>query len=376
VAYIRSADLESRVLAGDTRAIARLLSRAESGIAEARPTLDAMFAHAGRAHVVGITGVPGSGKSTLVAKLAAQVRSTGRRVAVVAVDPSSPFSGGAILGDRIRMGDLAGDAGIFVRSMATRGALGGLANGTLEAVDVLDAAGFDMVMIETVGVGQDEVDVARAAHTTVVVSAPGLGDDIQAIKAGILEIADIHVVSKCDRPDASRTIADLKTMLALGVTQMDTEKWAAEAPGENSGSKPHLMGPGAALREEPSGRHGADPGFTASASRPRARNAGFDAALPPVIATSSIRGQGVAELLGAIDSHRARLERTGEIEARRAAIAERRLLAAGEGMLRDAFVRNRLGRLAPLLERLRVRAISPHAAARQLLRELNLGGDA
>ena len=376
MAYIRSADLESRVLAGDTRAIARLLSRAESGIAEARPTLDAMFAHAGRAHVVGITGVPGSGKSTLVAKLAAQVRSTGRRVAVVAVDPSSPFSGGAILGDRIRMGDLAGDAGIFVRSMATRGALGGLANGTLEAVDVLDAAGFDMVMIETVGVGQDEVDVARAAHTTVVVSAPGLGDDIQAIKAGILEIADIHVVSKCDRPDASRTIADLKTMLALGVTQMDTEKWAAEAPGENSGSKPHLMGPGAALREEPSGRHGADPGFTASASRPRARNAGFDAALPPVIATSSIRGQGVAELLGAIDSHRARLERTGEIEARRAAIAERRLLAAGEGMLRDAFVRNRLGRLAPLLERLRVRAISPHAAARQLLRELNLGGDA
>jgi len=376
VAYIRSADLESRVLAGDTRAIARLLSRAESGIAEARPTLDAMFAHAGRAHVVGITGVPGSGKSTLVAKLAAQVRSTGRRVAVVAVDPSSPFSGGAILGDRIRMGDLAGDAGIFVRSMATRGALGGLANGTLEAVDVLDAAGFDMVMIETVGVGQDEVDVARAAHTTVVVSAPGLGDDIQAIKAGILEIADIHVVSKCDRPDASRTIADLKTMLALGVTQMDTEKWAAEAPGENSGSKPHLMGPGAAIREEPSGRHGADPGFTASAKRPRARNAGFDAALPPVIATSSIRGQGVAELLGAIDSHRARLERTGEIEARRAAIAERRLLAAGEGMLRDAFVRNRLGRLAPLLERLRVRAISPHAAARQLVRELNLGGDA
>jgi LAO/AO transport system kinase len=376
VAYIRSADLESRVLAGDTRAIARLLSRAESGIAEARPTLDAMFAHAGRAHVVGITGVPGSGKSTLVAKLAAQVRSTGRRVAVVAVDPSSPFSGGAILGDRIRMGDLAGDAGIFVRSMATRGALGGLANGTLEAVDVLDAAGFDMVMIETVGVGQDEVDVARAAHTTVVVSAPGLGDDIQAIKAGILEIADIHVVSKCDRPDASRTIADLKTMLALGVTQMDTEKWAAEAPGEKSGSKPHLAGPGAAIREGPSGGYGADPGFTASESPPRARNAGFDAALPPVIATSSIRGQGVAELLGAVDSHRARLERTGEIEARRAAIAERRLLAAGEGMLRDAFVRNRLGRLAPLLERLRVRAISPHAAARQLLRELNLGGDA
>ena len=192
------------------RAIARLLTRAESGIDEARPTLDAMFAHAGRAHVVGITGVPGSGKSTLVAKLAAAVRRSGRTIAIVAIDPSSPFSGGSILGDRIRMGDLGGDPGVFVRSMATRGALGGLARGTLEAVDVLDAAGYDIVVIETVGVGQDEVDVARAAHTTVVVSAPGLGDDIQAIKAGILEIADIHVVSKCDRPDANRTIADLK----------------------------------------------------------------------------------------------------------------------------------------------------------------------
>ena len=306
------------MLAGDTRAIARLLSRAESGIAEARPTLDAMFAHAGRAHVVGVTGVPGSGKSTLVAKLAAEVRKSSRNVAVVAVDPSSPFSGGAILGDRIRMGDLAGDTGVFVRSMATRGALGGLANGTLEAVDVLDAAGFEMVIIETVGVGQDEVDVARAAHTTVVVSAPGLGDDIQAIKAGILEIADIHVVSKCDRADANRTIADLKTMLALGPTHMN----------------------------------------------------------PAVIATSSIRDQGVVELLAAIDAHRARLERTGEIEARRAAIAERRLLAAGEALLRDAFARHRLGRLAPLLERLRVRTLSPHAAARQLLRELNLGDNA
>jgi LAO/AO transport system kinase len=355
VAYIASADLEARVLAGDTRAIARLLSRAESGIAEARPTLDAMFAHAGRAHVVGITGVPGSGKSTLVAKLAAEARKSSRKVAVVAVDPSSPFSGGAILGDRIRMGDLAGDTGVFVRSMATRGALGGLANGTLEAVDVLDAAGFEMVIIETVGVGQDEVDVARAAHTTVVVSAPGLGDDIQAIKAGILEIADIHVVSKCDRADANRTIADLKTMLALGSTHMDTAKWSAES----------------------TTRAGSATTFPASrAGDASATNVVADAAIPAVIATSSIRGQGVADLLAAIDAHRARLERTGEIEARRAAIAERRLLAAGEALLRDAFVRHRLGKLSPLLERLRVRTLSPHAAARQLLRELNLGDNA
>ena len=330
--YIPSADLQRRVLAGDTRAIARLLSRAESGIAEARSTLDAMFAHAGRAHVIGITGVPGSGKSTLVAKLAAEVRKSGRKVAIVAVDPSSPFSGGAILGDRIRMGELGGDPGVFVRSMATRGALGGLAKGTLEAVDVLDAAGFDIVMIETVGVGQDEVDVARAAHTTVVVSAPGLGDDIQAIKAGILEIADIHVVSKCDRPDANRTIADLKTMLALGTTRMDTERF-------QDGDAPGL-------------RH------------------------PPVIATSAVRDQGVPELLAAIDRHRLELEQSGEIAKRRAAIAERRLLAAGEGLLHDAFARHRTGKLSPLLEQLNARTLSPHEAARQLLRELRIGGEA
>src|SRR2546423_7973583 len=174
MAYIASHDLVDRVLDGDVRAIARLLTRAESGVEEARGALDAIFARAGRAHVLGITGVPGSGKSTLVAKLAAAVRTTGRKVGIVAIDPSSPFTGGAILGDRIRMGDLTGDPGVFVRSMATRGSLGGLARGTLEAVDVLDAAGYDIVIIETVGVGQDEVDVARAAHTTGVASPPGL----------------------------------------------------------------------------------------------------------------------------------------------------------------------------------------------------------
>jgi LAO/AO transport system kinase len=331
MAYIKSSDLAARVLARDVRAVARLLTRAESGIDEARPTLDAMFAHAGRAHVVGITGVPGSGKSTLVAKLAAAVRRSGRTVAIVAIDPSSPFSGGSILGDRIRMSDLGGDPGVFVRSMATRGALGGIANGTLETVDVLDAAGYDIVIIETVGVGQDEVEVARAAHTTVVVSAPGLGDDIQAIKAGILEIADIHAVSKCDRPDANRTIADLKMMLALGLTQLDTAKAG---------------------------------GIVAPAWR------------APVIATSSTRDEGVAQLLAAIDSHREALERSGDIDARRAAIAERRLLTAGEAILREQFARHRDGKLSTLLEQLRTRTLSPRTAARALLRELNIGGDA
>jgi len=320
MAYVPSAELVAGVRAGEVRAIARMLTRAESGAAEARPALDAMYGHAGRAHVVGITGVPGSGKSTLVALLAAAIRRSGRKVAIVAIDPSSPFSGGAILGDRIRMGELGGDPGVYVRSMATRGALGGLAQGTLEAVDVLDAAGYDVVIIETVGVGQDEVDVARAAHTTVVVSAPGLGDDIQAIKAGILEIADIHVVSKADKPDANKTIAELKNMLAMAMT-MTKVAWR-----------------------------------------------------PPVIATSTVREQGVADLLAAVDGHRDALAASGEIATRRVLIAERRLLKAGEEILRDQFVRHRDGKVSALLACLESRELSPHTAAVRLLRELNLGG--
>ncbi len=316
MAYVESSALVAGALAGETRAIARLLTRAENGTREAGAALDELFAHTGRAHIVGITGVPGSGKSTLVARLASAIRASGRTVAIVAIDPSSPFSGGAILGDRIRMGALGGDPGVFVRSMATRGSLGGLARGTLEAVDVLDAAGYAIVLIETVGVGQDEVDVARAAHTTVVVSAPGLGDDIQAIKAGILEIADIHAVSKCDRPDAQRTIADLTAMLTLGV-DAHRGSWR-----------------------------------------------------PPIIATSALRDEGATELLAAVDAHRAALDASGEIGARRASIDERRLLKAGEEILRERFVRHRGGRLAALLDAVARRAMSPRAAATRLIAEL------
>ena len=251
--------------------------------------------------------MPGSGKSTLVAKLAAEMRRTDRRVGIVAIDPSSPFSGGAILGDRIRMSEVCGDPGVFVRSMATRGALGGLARGTLDAVDILDAAGYEIVIVETVGVGQDEVDIARAAHTTVVVSAPGLGDDIQAIKAGILEIADIHVVAKSDRPDADRTVDRPKSMLAMGPPSKSSGDWQ-----------------------------------------------------PPVLRTSALSGDGIVALRDAIDAHRAALE--GERGHRRALRRDQRAPAArwpSEEALRDAFARQRDGHVAGLLADLNARRIEP-----------------
>lgn len=316
-----SLDLVAGVCAGDIVSIAQLLSRVEAGAAESRPALDAIFASAGRAHVIGITGVAGSGKSTLVSALTAAIRMTGRKVGVVAIDPSSPYSGGAILGDRIRMSALGSDAGVFIRSMATRGAMGGLARGALEAVDVLDAAGYEVVLIETVGVGQDEIDVARSAHTTIVVSAPGLGDDVQAIKAGLLEIADIHVVSKCDREDAARTLAELNAMLSLGSVQ--------------------------------AGRAGSQAG-----------RAGSDVRL---IGTSVEKGQGIDTLVAAIDEHWKHLQETGEFALRQSRILEARLLKAGEEILRERFASQREGRFSELLTRMEARHISPYAAAGELL---------
>lgn len=229
-----SLELVPRVAAGNVPATARLISRIEAGSEEVRAAQSQVYSMAGRAQVIGITGVPGSGKSTMVATLARRFLELDHRVAIIAVDPSSPYSGGAILGDRIRMTELAADSNVFIRSMATRGSVGGLARATLDAVDVLDVAGFDVVMIETVGVGQDEVEIARASHTTIVVSAPGLGDDVQAIKAGMLEIADIHVVSKCDRSDAARTLADIKQMLALGIRAGGESEWRVPLVGVSS----------------------------------------------------------------------------------------------------------------------------------------------
>jgi LAO/AO transport system kinase len=215
-------ELAKAVLAGQRLALARLLTQVENDTPQGREALNELFPHTGQAHLVGVTGAPGTGKSSLVNQLARTFRqpqdgSEPVRVAIVAVDPTSPFTGGALLGDRVRMRDLSGDPGVFIRSMASRGALGGLARRTAAVVQVLDAAGFEMILIETVGAGQSEVDIARLALTTLVVEAPGAGDDIQASKAGILEIADILVVNKADRPGVDSTVRALQAMLGQAV---------------------------------------------------------------------------------------------------------------------------------------------------------------
>ena len=317
-----SADLVPRVKAGEPAAIARLISRAEQGTAETRAALSTVYKLAGRAHVVGITGVPGSGKSTLVAKLTEKLRAKGGKVGIIAIDPSSPYSGGSILGDRIRMTDMATDPGVYIRSMATHGATGGMAHTTLDAVDILDVAGFDTIIVETVGVGQDEVEIVKASHTTIVVSAPGLGDEVQAIKAGVLEIADIHVVSKCDRSDANRAIVDLKQMLMLGLGK-EKPAWAV-----------------------------------------------------PVIGTSAVSGTGFEELLQAIDGHRKIAFDTELGRQRRMAIAQFRLRKTAENILLQRFAGDIAGENenATLARRLMQRETDPYSVASEFLDRTTLRG--
>jgi LAO/AO transport system kinase len=308
--YTPSLDLVPRIAAGDVAAIARMISRAEAGLPEAREALAAIYRQAGKAHVIGITGVPGSGKSTLVARLAEMLRADGGKVGIVAIDPSSPYSGGAILGDRVRMSTLGDDPGVYVRSMATRGATGGMARAALDAVDILDSGGYATIIIETVGVGQDEVEIAKASDTTVVVSAPGLGDEIQAIKAGILEIADIHVVSKSDRSDAARTLADLKHMLALGMQHQSKREWPI-----------------------------------------------------PILGVSAVTGEGLDGLLSALRGHRALNQDSEAGRARRADIAEFRLRKTAETLLLQRFDQS-AARMAPeLAARLTKRDGDPYSLA-------------
>ncbi len=315
---ISSSDLVPRVVAGEPAAIARLISRSEHGDAEARSALGKIYKLAGRAHVIGVTGVPGSGKSTLVGKLMERLRAKGGKVGVIAVDPSSPYSGGAILGDRIRMSEQAGDPGVFIRSMATHGASGGMAHSTLDAVDILDVAGFDTIVIETVGVGQDEVEIVKASHTTIVVTPPGLGDEIQAIKAGILEIADVHVVSKCDRSDASRAIVDLKQMLTLG-TAAEKPLWTI-----------------------------------------------------PVIGTSAVTGVGFDALTEAIAQHRSLAFDSQIGRDRKLAIAQFRLRKTAEKMLLQRFAQAFADENGVLAARLMRRDSDPYSLAAQFLETTSL----
>jgi LAO/AO transport system kinase len=321
---VPSMDLFARLLKGDLRAAGRLMSRAEAGIEEVRPALGAVYKAAGKAHIIGLTGVPGSGKSTLVSKLVQTIREDDRKVGVIAIDPSSPFSGGSILGDRIRMSNLTMDDGVYIRSMATRGSTGGLARSALAAVDILDAAGFDVIIIETVGVGQDEVEIARASHSTIVVSAPGLGDDVQAIKAGILEIADIHVVSKCDRSDANRTITDLKTMLAMGIS----------VSMKNKEGKPLWQ--------------------------------------VPVVGTSAESGEGIRSLLDTIDRHRDAHRSTELGPERLRRIAEYRTFKTAEDVLRSRFFVSTSERVAAMVERISRRELDPFAASDELMNNVAL----
>ncbi|HXQ96102.1 MAG TPA: methylmalonyl Co-A mutase-associated GTPase MeaB [Candidatus Acidoferrales bacterium] len=237
----RGAELAERVRAGDRRTLARLLTEVEGRTTLAESALRILYPLTGGAHLVGVTGAPGAGKSTLVAALAGAVRASGRPVAVLAIDPSSPITGGAILGDRIRMQEHAGDRDVFIRSMASRGHPGGLAAAAVDAAAALDAAGFPIVFLETVGAGQSEVEVASIADTTVVVEAPDMGDEVQAIKAGLLEVADIVVVTKGDRPGAQRTAAQLRAMLTVGTADEAEAARQAAARGRRRPKRPQVL---------------------------------------------------------------------------------------------------------------------------------------
>jgi LAO/AO transport system kinase len=305
-------DLLARARGGDKRSIARLVTVVENDDPGAAEAMRALYPETGRAQIIGITGPPGGGKSTLVNRLAGTYRERASRVAIVAVDPSSPFTGGAILGDRIRMRERFLDDGVFIRSMASRGHAGGLARATARVVNVLDALGTDVVLVETVGVGQEEVDVIRVVDTVCLVTVPGLGDDIQAIKAGVLEIADVLVVNKADRPGADETARDLAQMLSL----------AKDRPWKT-----------------------------------------------PIVRTSAQSGDGLPQLVEAIDRHRAWSRESGDyVERRRAAARSEVEALLQEALLRELAGRVGESRLDAAVARVAERSLDPYAAVEELLR--------
>ncbi len=309
-------DIE-KVLAGDRRALSRAISAVENGAAEGLDILRQVYPRSGGALVIGVTGSPGAGKSTLVEKLTTAMRRQGAPVAVVAVDPTSPFSGGAILGDRIRMQSLFRDEGVYIRSMATRGHLGGLAVATQDVVTLLDAAGFSVILIETVGVGQDEVEIARHADLTLLLLVPGMGDDVQTFKAGVMEIADIYVINKADRPGAERVEQELRAMLAISPRRSSWE--------------------------------------------------------PPVIRTSATQGDGIEELLAAITQYKEQGGR-GPLRERRQEQARARLLDVVRQRLFERVLSHVSGdALDQFVEELASRKRDPHSVAEELIHRLNDG---
>jgi GTPase len=297
-----------RALTGDTRALARLLSLVEDGSPRVREVIRDLLPRTGQARIIGLTGAPGAGKSTLTGALVGAFRAEGRRLAVLAIDPTSPFTGGALLGDRIRMQEHATDEAVFIRSMATRGHLGGLAASTPQAIRVLDAAGFDLIIVETVGVGQAEVAIASLADSVVVLLAPGMGDAIQAAKAGLLEVADLYVVNKADKPDAQQVVRDLRNMLALGT-------------------------------HEPGGWK------------------------PPIITTTATTGDGLAELVTRLDDHWHWLTESGELRRRRQARAREEITALAFAALREHVA----GSVDELAVRVADGTLDPFEAAEQIL---------
>lgn len=311
-------ELTRKILEGDVRAAARLMTMIENGASEARVALKSLYAHTGSGYIIGITGPPGSGKSTLTDQLTEELRKRGKTVGIVAVDPTSPFTGGAILADRIRMQRHSLDADVFIRSMATRGHLGGLARATNDIVDVMDATGKEVILIETVGVGQDEVEVVGTAHTCVVVSVPGLGDEVQAIKAGILEIGDIFVVNKVDREGADRTATELEMMLHMAP---DTGGW-----------------------------------------------------LPKVYKTVATKGEGIAELVDAIFEHKAFLDERDLRKKKGRERSERAFLTLLQETLTartiERFKRN--GSMKELIERIADRELDPYTAVEEVLESIGL----
>jgi LAO/AO transport system kinase len=333
---VKSMTYSQAVLNGDRLALSRLLTQVENDVLEGRVALTELFPYTGKAHLIGVTGAPGTGKSSLVNQLALHYRKTeNKRIAIVAVDPSSPFTGGAVLGDRVRMRDLAGDTGVFIRSMATRGSLGGLAQSTANMAQVFDAAGFDVIIIETVGAGQSEVDVARLAHTTLVVEAPGLGDDIQAIKAGILEIADILVINKADRPGVENTEKALRSMLDLAHPK--------ERIFQHHGSAIRTVAPKQ------------DSSFAQSW-------------IPSIQRTVATEGKGVVELAQSISRHVAHLTQSGDWAVRERARLEVELDALVREELVSRFRQDVLQKqYDDVLEKIFQRELSPGEAVKILM---------